>query len=464
MPKNGQLVPDDDPSAIGAPHDLTPAERQRFATEVLRGARTIRLALGMYLRGLGPQSRSIVGRWPSQMAELRELQQLSGVEGCKCSRFLCVFWRSSKKRLHRGARVLVATSRDPKRRVPSEQLSAARAQRARCACGPQGWKSTRSYYTGSLAGFNASFLESFCRGVAADVQYLRSEGLRVTWWGLQNEPTVFGGQPVDFWGNDTKRCPPAEVVHAQYLSRQSRQHGNGHERANSYSMCGYTQCEYYHAFKACAPKVRALDPNLRVHANSWSGQVSGAPIALDSDGGLPLVDAFTWHTVNAPSASTFGNHTRLWAYGKADFTNEMEYQPGSPFAGTAVGTAAAVNTFLNTLTFKDSPTGVIVLHAIKPTTNAESLGYGWSWWRSSGTPPSPQFPGLQPNHFTLNYWNWNSVAPFIKNVPWNSPRRHVVEDVQRVHQRVVAFETPAASVERGPLLAHTAPVKANARM
>jgi hypothetical protein len=81
MPKNGQLVPDDDPSAIGAPHDLTPAERKRFATEVLRGARTIRLALGMYLRGLGPQSRSIVGRWPSQMAELRELQQLSGVEG-----------------------------------------------------------------------------------------------------------------------------------------------------------------------------------------------------------------------------------------------------------------------------------------------------------------------------------------------------------------------------------------------
>ena len=49
--------------------------------EVLRGARTIRLALGLYLRGLGAANRSIVGRWPSQIAELRQLQELSGVEG-----------------------------------------------------------------------------------------------------------------------------------------------------------------------------------------------------------------------------------------------------------------------------------------------------------------------------------------------------------------------------------------------
>ena len=34
-----------------------------------------------------------------------------------------------------------------------------------------------------------------------------------------------------------------------------------------------------------------------------------------------------------------------------------------------------------------------------------------------------------------------------------------MEDTQRVHQRVVAFETPAAEVEKGPLHAHTAPHK-----
>ena len=93
------------------------------------------------------------------------------------------------------------------------------------------------------------------------------------------------------------------------------------------------------------------------------------------------------------------------------------------YAGTALGTVSNVNIFLNTLTFKDAPTGVVMLHAIKPTTNLESLGYGWTWWRSTGTPASPAFPGLAPNHFEYNYWNWNSVAPFIKTVPWNSRRQ-----------------------------------------
>lgn len=206
------------------------------------------------------------------------------------------------------------------------------------------------------------------------MQYLKTEGLNVTWWGLQNEPGN--------WPNSTKSCPPASSVHRTFLqrsrlssrlSRSARAAAGVDLGGNSYSTCSYTQCEYYHTFKACAKRIRALDPGIRIHANSWSGQVSAAPIALDPET-LPLVDAWTWHTVNAASSRTFGNGTKYWAYGKVDFTNEMEYQPGSPFAGTEVGTAAAVNTFLNTLTFKDSPTGVIILHAIKPTTNLESLG------------------------------------------------------------------------------------------
>ena len=51
------------------------------------------------------------------------------------------------------------------------------------------------------------------------------------------------------------------------------------------------------------------------------------------------------------------------------------------------------------------------------------------------------------------------MAPFTKTVPWNSLRRNVMEDVQRTYQRVVAFETPAAGVDRGPVLAHAAPGK-----
>jgi hypothetical protein len=96
-----------------------------------------------------------------------------------------------------------------------------------------------------------------------------------------------------------------------------------------------------------------------------------------------------------------------------------------------------------------------MLHAIKPTTNLESLGYGWAWWRSSGSNPPKNFD-LKEQHFMYNYWNWNSVAPFTKTLPWNSVRRNVMEDTQRVHQRVVAFETPEIGVERGPMQAHAA--------
>ena len=400
MPGDGRLVPDGDPTAIGVPHDLTPSERTRFAKEVMGGARTIRLALGLYLRGLGPANRTIVGRWPSQMAELRQLQELSGVEG-----WAPEYWSP-----------------------------------------PPAWKKTRSYYTGTLESFNASFLEQFCASVVADTQYLTAHGLTVTSWGLQNEP--------NFDHTNTSNCsrtPPR---------RNSSSSSSPNVGANTYSQCGYEQCDYYRAFTACAEKIRAFDPAIRIHANSGTGQLGASPIAQDP-ASLALVDAWTWHFVSAGSDRTFGNTSTAapWAYGKLDYTNEMEYQPGSPYAGTEVGTVSNVNIFLNTLTFKSAPTGVIMLHAAKPTTNLESLGYGWAWWRSSGSNASAAFPDLAPQHFALNYWTWNSVAPFTKTVPWNSLRRNVLEDVQRTYQRVVAFETPAAGVERGPVLAHAAPGK-----
>lgn len=192
-------------------------------------------------------------------------------------------------------------------------------------------------------------------------RYLQQAGLKVVWWGLQNEPGS--------GGVENKTCPHNPNTKEEAAVPNPLTAGSG---ANTYARCDYSQCNYYTAFVACAKKVRALDPSIRIHVNSQTGQIAGAPIALDP-ATLPLVDAWTHHTVNNPSTSTFGNKT-LWAYGKLDFTNEMEYQPGSPYAGSKVGTVSAANSFLNTLTFKNSPTGVIILHACKPTTNLESLG------------------------------------------------------------------------------------------
>lgn len=201
---------------------------------------------------------------------------------------------------------------------------------------------------------------------------------------------------------------------------------------------------------ATAKAVRLADPTIRIHAASGFGQVTGSPIAADPDG-LPLVDGWTWHQGNEPSGCSFGNQTAMWSYGKPVFTNEMEWQPGNPLLGATRGTVAFTNTYLNSLAFKNSPTGVIAIHAAKPTTNVEADGYGWTVWRSTGTNATPARPSLLPNHFEFDYWVWPSVAPFIKTVPWNSVRRHVMEDIARMHQRVIAFETPEPSAANGPL-------------
>ena len=53
---------------------------------------------------------------------------------------------------------------------------------------PPYWKSTQSYIGGSLASFNDSFLQDFADARVADINYLQQSGLKVPWWGLQNEP------------------------------------------------------------------------------------------------------------------------------------------------------------------------------------------------------------------------------------------------------------------------------------
>ena len=46
------------------PHDLTASERARFSTDLLKGFRYVRLAMGLYLRGLTPDRQNIVERYP----------------------------------------------------------------------------------------------------------------------------------------------------------------------------------------------------------------------------------------------------------------------------------------------------------------------------------------------------------------------------------------------------------------
>src|SRR3954451_20986052 len=105
-------------ATTSVPHDLVASERTRMYKDLLkirddRGFRYLRLALGLYLRGTDAAQQQIVGRWPTQLAELAELVSASAIEGVSAE-----YWSP-----------------------------------------PPGWKSTGSYVGGSLASTDAGYLD-----------------------------------------------------------------------------------------------------------------------------------------------------------------------------------------------------------------------------------------------------------------------------------------------------------------
>lgn len=129
------------------PHDLVQSERDRLYSEMLlgggeQGFRYCRLAMGLYLRGLSADGKNVVGRWPEQMAELREMVEKSRIEGMHVE-----YWSPTPH-----------------------------------------WKSTDSYIRGTLKSSDQDFLSDFADALVQDVRYLEDNGLPVSWWGLQNEP------------------------------------------------------------------------------------------------------------------------------------------------------------------------------------------------------------------------------------------------------------------------------------
>ena len=136
----------------GVPHDLVPSERARLSSEMLAGFRTCRLALGLYVRGLDAPQQHIIQRWPTQMAELEEMQRSSGISG-----FDVEYW--SPAPYWKGPTLQAFTCK-------KNQSSSPR------------WSTAN----------NASFVEAWSDAMQADAVYLQRHGLRIENWGLQNEP------------------------------------------------------------------------------------------------------------------------------------------------------------------------------------------------------------------------------------------------------------------------------------
>ncbi|MFF9144928.1 hypothetical protein ACF1BN_08740 [Streptomyces sp. NPDC014861] len=354
---NNNGLPD---TVSGVPYDLTPSEQTRFINEMLKGGRSdrgfryCRLAMGLYYRGLDPTKKLMRGRYPGQTALLADMCDRAGIEGLSVE-----YWSPAP-----------------------------------------GWKSNDSYIGGTLKSFEPAFLDEFGDALVADLDYLTAGGLRVSQWGLQNEPRY----------------------------------------STPYSSCVYNAEQYLKTFKATASKIRAKYPDTLITADSqdgWGGAIGGALLA--DPAALDLVDAWTYHRIGYDSNYQIDNDFNRLAQGKIVFNNEFEYLDNKTSDWRTINTAQSI---MNWMTFQNSPTWYW-LHALKPIANAEAPGYSLGFWRPPHDTDFSRFPDLKPGHWTWNPQNWNGLAGFVTYMPWDSVRYHVEESTVQRDQRIMAWKTPA---------------------
>lgn len=147
--------------------DLIPSERERFHSEMLKGFRYCRLAGGLYWRGVDAEQKNLTGRWPTQMAELREMVGKSGIEGVSFEYWSpAPYWKANR------------AFHNPPGQPKGENM-------LRCFGKQFG---TDPVYQGDTH----RFLDDFSSAVCKDISTLNDNGIPVVIWGLQNEPFSSG--------------------------------------------------------------------------------------------------------------------------------------------------------------------------------------------------------------------------------------------------------------------------------
>ncbi|MEU9671764.1 hypothetical protein AB0E25_40920 [Streptomyces bobili] len=263
------------------------------------------------------------------------------------------------------------------------------------------WKDNNAYIGGKLKSFDPAFLGQFGDALVADLDYLVAGGCRISEWGLQNEAAL---------------------------------------SPRTYSSATYTADEYYKTFKAVAPKIRAKYPDVRIHADSfegWHGPL-GKALAADPEV-MKYVDAWSFHRIGSNSNEQMSKDFTSGSQGKLVYNNEFEYLDNKTSDWRTINTAQSI---MNWMTFQNSPTWYW-LHALKPIANAEAAGYSLGFWRPPHDTNFSRFPDLKPGHWTWNPKNWNSLAGFVKYMPWDSVRYTVDESARLADQRIMAWKTPA---------------------
>lgn len=357
------------------PHDLTQEARHRLYSEMLTGFRFMRMAGGLYYRGTDEEGKHLRERWDTQNEELAELMEKSGIEGIDLE-----FWSPTPYFKASNSYIV------------NQEINTLK-------CFDTSWE-----YYGDEAK-TREFLEDFANTIVEDIAYLRNEGLNITQFGIQNEPS--------------------------YAS-------------TAYSHCYYSPEMYCKTAEVLYPIIKAAYPDMHIHADSLSGQNGEIGVALRNNPELlEYIDAWTYHSIGFDSNDQID---RAYYYnsnkGRDDivvYNNEFEYLDNYTNDRRCINTAQSI---MNWMTFENSPTWHW-LHALKPIGNAEAGGYSLGFWRKPGdTSGADAYAHIKEGDWDYNYQNWNSIRGFLKYMDWNSVRYAVEEDTVRYDQRIMAWKTP----------------------
>jgi hypothetical protein len=310
---------------IAIPHDLIPAERERLAKEMLRGFRYCRLAGGLYWRGLDPERKFLKPRWPEQLTELKTLLDTAKVEGI-CFEYWspAPFWKGN----------------DSYFAMPGPNSR----EKNRLRCFSPGFDRDPVY-----KGDTNRFLTDFANAVVADIKTLEGAGMKVSMWGLQNEPNV---------------------------------------NHSIYSTCEYPNSpQYVQAYSAVASAIRKHDPSIHLFADTEHSYPKKIGQAMKDPAVASLVDSYCVHTVGAPSENVKSVHENIrkklphrpW------FQNEYEYLTGGATPDRCLNT---VQHIMNSFQIGENPTWFWI-HCLKPLKNAEASGYSLGFWKSLIEKPAP---------------------------------------------------------------------------
>ena len=326
---------------IAVPHDLEPAERERLAREMLRGFRYLRLAGGLYWRGLDARGARLVPRWPEQLAELKTLVDRSGIEGLSFEYWSpAPWWKANRNYVGTGPK-------DPRNMLRPFA---------------EGFADDPDY-----KGDRARFFNEFAGAVVDDIRTLETAGLKVSMFGLQNEPWV----------------------------------SNGQYSANRYA----TPADYLAAFRPVATAVRAYDPKIMIFSDTNESFPEYVGPGMSDPEIAKLVDAYAVHTIGRDSATIAGIDGRIrkelpprpW------FQNEYEYLTGG---ATPARTLNTVQHIMDSFQVAGNPTW-FWLHALKPAGNAEASGYALGFWNSRIAPIEPREPAALPR------WHGGPAMPAL---------------------------------------------------